>query len=236
MFFYLPIIVENQPAMDKPDPKKIYEYKIFKFIAALSTIFVGAFFIFYDETDLFMFPFDSNVWGTASDWVVIFVTALTAWFLWSTLRSQQDIQELQTNLNRLQFKQHLKNIRPYFIIHDEIRKTQSSSRNYKTIRVNGSNAHNIKISNIYNNLDVKDFIPFVAVETNLNIEFITTSGVGGDGYISSGYSLGSVSNRTGENKEVKLLSFSYDDEEQNPYKQILYYKTGQLLFTKPTSN
>lgn len=48
--------------------------------------------------DLFKFPFHADVWGTASEWVMIVVTTITAIFLYRTLRSQQEVQKSQNRL------------------------------------------------------------------------------------------------------------------------------------------
>ena len=39
--------------------------------------------------DIFNFPFLSEIWGTVSDWVMIMVTGITAYFLYKTLYAQK---------------------------------------------------------------------------------------------------------------------------------------------------
>lgn len=54
----------------------------------------------YPEIEMFDVPLQASVWGTVSDWVMIGVTAITAYLLWKTLYSQmrvQKSQEVQTN-------------------------------------------------------------------------------------------------------------------------------------------
>ncbi len=41
------------------------------------------------------FYFNAQVWGTVSDWVMIGVTAATAYYLYQTLQSQRETQDLQ---------------------------------------------------------------------------------------------------------------------------------------------
>lgn len=47
------------------------------------------------QSELFNYPFQANVWGTFSDWVMVIVTALTAVYLIKTFRSQKEVQLLQ---------------------------------------------------------------------------------------------------------------------------------------------
>src|SRR5690554_4717363 len=44
---------------------------------------------------LFEFPFIAEVWGTVSDWVMIFVTAITAYLLWNTLQEQKEFTKIE---------------------------------------------------------------------------------------------------------------------------------------------
>ncbi|SMC52727.1 hypothetical protein [Pedobacter nyackensis] len=60
------------------------------------------------NTDLFKFPFISEVWGTSSDWVMVLVTGITAYFLWRTLRSQTTVQNLQQDLHRIEVERFIK--------------------------------------------------------------------------------------------------------------------------------
>jgi hypothetical protein len=39
--------------------------------------------------------FPADVWGTVSDWVMIIVTTITAYFLYKTLKSQKEVQQAQ---------------------------------------------------------------------------------------------------------------------------------------------
>src|SRR5690606_38573668 len=56
---------------------------------------------------LLTFPFEAAIWGSVSDWGMIFVTGITAVFLYKTLRSQ-------ANLFRLEQIRHRHNIIPKF--------------------------------------------------------------------------------------------------------------------------
>lgn len=59
-----------------------------------------------------VFPFYAEIWGTVSDWIMVCVTALTAWFLWRTLRSQQAVQSHQSSLMQLEFQRYRDSILP----------------------------------------------------------------------------------------------------------------------------
>lgn len=52
--------------------------------------------------DVFKFPFLAEVWGTVSDWIMIMVTSVTAYFLYKTLRSQKDVQQAQNKLLKIE--------------------------------------------------------------------------------------------------------------------------------------
>lgn len=70
-------------------------------------LFVIAFFLFYGKSDLFRFPFDASVWGTASDWVMICVTIVTAVFLIKSFKEQR-------KSNEIAYKTFLSTIIPVF--------------------------------------------------------------------------------------------------------------------------
>jgi len=48
----------------------------------------------------FSIPADS--WGTVSDWVMIIVTSVTAYFLYKTLKSQKEVQQTQNSLLKIE--------------------------------------------------------------------------------------------------------------------------------------
>jgi hypothetical protein len=52
--------------------------------------------------EVFKFPFLAEVWGTISDWIMILVTTITAYFLYKTLQSQKDVQEAQNELLKIE--------------------------------------------------------------------------------------------------------------------------------------
>jgi hypothetical protein len=61
--------------------------------------------------DIFKFPLLAEIWGTVSDWVMIAVTSITAYFLWKTLKSQKEVQQAQNSLlkiEQLRFREDFK--------------------------------------------------------------------------------------------------------------------------------
>lgn len=49
-------------------------------------------------------PFNSEVWGNVSDYVMVIVTAVTGLLIFFTFRSQQELQRLQDEIFRLSIK------------------------------------------------------------------------------------------------------------------------------------
>ena len=54
-------------------------------------------------------PFDAQVWGTFSDWILIIVTGLTVIYLIRTFHSQQE-------LKRIEIKRYIESIKPNIVI------------------------------------------------------------------------------------------------------------------------
>jgi hypothetical protein len=52
--------------------------------------------------DLFKFPFLSEVWGTVSDWAALIVYAITGYLIYKTLKSQQEVQQTQNRLLKIE--------------------------------------------------------------------------------------------------------------------------------------
>jgi|GEM_PF-5301439 len=61
-------------------------------------------------------PFQSDVWGTVSDWIIVLVTACTGLFIYLTLRSQTKVQSLQQELLKIEKFRYRKQFEPEFII------------------------------------------------------------------------------------------------------------------------
>jgi hypothetical protein len=61
-----------------------------------------------------MFYFNSDVWGTVSDWVMVSVTSITAYYLYQTLKAQKDVQRDQRTLTEIEVFRHRESIKPVF--------------------------------------------------------------------------------------------------------------------------
>lgn len=67
----------------------------------------------YPSIDLFRFPYDAGVWGNAADWIMIIVTAFTAYYLIKSFNEQK-------RANEISYKNYLSTICPIFAIAPEI--------------------------------------------------------------------------------------------------------------------
>lgn len=94
--------------------------KLLFIIGVVIFLFISAFIVFYGKYEIFKFPFSSDVWGRVSDWVIIAVTILTAYYLYHTLRAQQVITKIANS-------EYVYRIRPDFDLHVE---------NYSAVQVN----------------------------------------------------------------------------------------------------
>ena len=62
--------------------------------------------------------FNADVWGTVSDWVMVFVTTGTLLGLYFTLRSQVKVENIQLKLAKLEEDTYIRSIMPTFAIHE----------------------------------------------------------------------------------------------------------------------
>lgn len=76
-------------------------------LAIVLIIFGLCFWLLYGKFEIFMFPFISAVWGTASDWVLAAGSILSVILLVRTLNEQQTLTKIETN-------RHMYSIRPKF--------------------------------------------------------------------------------------------------------------------------
>lgn len=59
-----------------------------------------------------MWKFDPEIWGTVSDWLMVAVTTLTAYYLYKTLQSQKDVQITQNKLFEIETVRFRESIKP----------------------------------------------------------------------------------------------------------------------------
>jgi hypothetical protein len=66
--------------------------------------------------DLFHFPFLADVWGTFSDWTMVFVTAVTARYIYKTFKAQLQVTKDQQELLKIERVRHRKQFEPVFVL------------------------------------------------------------------------------------------------------------------------
>jgi hypothetical protein len=100
-----------------------------KFIALIKTVML---------LDINNFgPFEATVWGTVSEWSVVILTAVTAFFLIRTFKSQKAVQEIQQTQTKMANERYRIEFRPEFqlapidVNHREIAGTQHSVVKFK---------------------------------------------------------------------------------------------------------
>lgn len=96
--------------------KEIFNSKIFKAIVGLIISYLILRFGFGNlgNSDLKNYPHDSEVWGSVSDWAMVLVTAVTAYFIWKTLNSQMDVQKVQNEMLKIEIDRRANEIMPVF--------------------------------------------------------------------------------------------------------------------------
>lgn len=75
-------------------------------------------------------PLAAETWGTISDWAMVFVTSLTAYFLWRTLKSQTIVQESQQKITTIETNRYISSIKPKFGFARENRMTSRDGETY----------------------------------------------------------------------------------------------------------
>lgn len=60
----------------------------------------------------FRILFDPNTWGTVADWLMVIVTMITAYYLYKTLKSQQEVQRMQAQLFEIEAVRFRESIKP----------------------------------------------------------------------------------------------------------------------------
>jgi hypothetical protein len=68
--------------------------------------------------------FDPTVWGTVSDWFTFIITAITAYYLYHTLKSQKEVQNTQNQLFEIENIRFKESVKPNL-------KYNESSKSYK---------------------------------------------------------------------------------------------------------
>lgn len=69
--------------------------RLFAILIATLVILATSILLSTTEIQMFQFPYYAEIWGTVSDWIMIVVTALTAYYLYHTLESQNYVLDLE---------------------------------------------------------------------------------------------------------------------------------------------
>ena len=143
--------------------------------------------------DIFKFPFLSDIWGTVSDWVMIGVTSLTAFFLYKTLKSQKEVQQAQNKILQIEQLRVREDFRPVLsysryedgLIIKDIDKNLMIGKNLFSFAVhNFSNNDALNISPIFSNdkkvtpLYIPSFRDLLKGEKHISLHFIVDSFAG----------------------------------------------------------
>lgn len=94
----------------------IRENWVLAFVMLLTVLYIITGFIFKNRFDVFTFPFQSDVHGALSDWVMVCVTAVTAHYFWKTLQSQMDVQRMQKSLYDIEEFKFIQSVKPTFSV------------------------------------------------------------------------------------------------------------------------
>lgn len=162
----------------------------------------------YPEIGMFDVPFDSNVWGTVSDWVMIIVTSFTALYLVKTFSEQK-------RANDLLYAQHRRKIMPKF---------QLDSRDIPTI-IENQHLTLTLLDNELRNLQVNHFsVDFQNIPTNIPLDVFPNNSITLVVGTISPFFIG----------QVLTVEISFEDSEGNKYVQRLFKRSfSSLSLTTP---
>ena len=169
---------------------------------------------------IFCFGFPVEIWGTVSDWIMILVTAGTAYLLWRTLKSQQEVQSAQNRLLEIEQIKLIKEFKPvidYKDFHDETR------QRFLDKLTNGSDFLSVAAKNLDENIAINyDFI----TANNSQVEvvekfFPQPSLIKGDEFAAIHFIIKNLNN---ENPITYIFHFlfTYNDLIGTKYQQRVY--------------
>lgn len=80
-------------------------------------------------------PFDPNIWGHVSEWLMVIVTSLTAFYLYKTLKSQLEVQQIQNELLKLESLKLKESVKPLLKYSGSTDKFKSTDENQKILTI-----------------------------------------------------------------------------------------------------
>ena len=171
----------------------------------------------YPTIELFKIPFEASIWGTVSDWAVIFISAFTAIYLVKTFREQRVITQLEQ-------KRFLDSYLPILEVSDIIYTNSKSHSKTKFDVIIKSNAlQNLEIShNFPDYIDVE--IPYIVQNVMLAKEKKISFSI-----------VMELSSVIIEIKEYSgnTLIFQYEDYLGHKYKQYLFFLGSDNVYMQP---
>lgn len=187
------------------------------FLSLIIVLFVFSFTVFYGKSDLFKFPFDVDIWGTVSDWAIVFLTFTSGLLILQTLKAQ-------VNSNRISQDNFRQSILPNFHISDEIYADEIG--HYFTMSLKKNRALNFVLHGntaITGFIDKNKLYPLMNVNEGENIKVYTNS------------------NRVVKWEKVlqtPIITFTFSDIAGNKYEQsiIVHISRGHLSLSDPVLN
>lgn len=109
-----------------------------------------------------IFLLNAEIWGNVSDWCMVLITAITAYYLYRTLQSQKDVQETQTKLfeiENVRFREGIKPLLHYAVSEIGI-KFDSIDKNKRVLSIEVTNeTDSLALEIISEHSDKQIFIP-----------------------------------------------------------------------------
>jgi len=81
------------------------------------------------------FFFDVEIWGTVSDWIMLLITLVTAYFLYKTLESQKEVQKIQIDLYKIENIRFKESIKPLLNFSIKKGKTKMENRSFFLLEI-----------------------------------------------------------------------------------------------------
>ncbi|HTB52342.1 MAG TPA: hypothetical protein VK718_06165 [Ferruginibacter sp.] len=88
---------------------------------------------------MYLLFFDTKIWGTVSDWVMVCVTTVTAFYLYRTLKSQKEVQQIQYELFKIESIRFKESIKPIFKYSASERQFSSDNGKKKMLTIEVTN-------------------------------------------------------------------------------------------------
>jgi hypothetical protein len=111
---------------------------------------------------------DTIIWGSVSDWSLVLIAAVTAYYLYKTLKSQKEVQRTQTELFRIEsirFRESIKPVLKYAASTDKIIPGDKNKKILTVEVINETDSMALEISRI---VSQNDQSPQIFIPTGLS--------------------------------------------------------------------